>query len=266
MRSRHLWKELDSDGRSRVAARGLWAQTPNIGVYVHAKAQTYDDQLLVCGSANMNRRSTQCDAELDCAVLYQPAVQTHLANLYWCLTGRPWADFAAGWLTRYWAGFATGVGGSLIKDPFFVEKIDNPKTPNGVEMPYHSSFPVSLFEPTSIGPRVESHVCQFPDCPGDPKARGRLDEISFLLERCHEGTHWPWRKPAKSLTSRGRRGAGPQDATADRVTGPAGGEDARREFQRSGGSPRARTASMSSSTSSGTRPPTVHSAQRMPIV
>ena len=194
-----LWRGLDSHGRSRVAVRDMWAQTPNIGVYVHAKAQTYDDQLLVCGSANMNRRSTQCDAELDCAVLYQPAVQTHLANLYWCLTGRPWADVAPGWLTRYWVGLTTGAGGSLIKDPFFVENIGHPKTPNGVDMPHHSLLPVSLFEPTSIGPNVESHVCQFPDCPGDPKARGRLDEISFLLERCHEGTHWPWREPATSL-------------------------------------------------------------------
>ncbi len=193
-----LWQRLDSYGRSRVAVRDLWAAGPNIGVYIHAKAQTYDDQLLVCGSANMNRRSTQCDAELDCVVLHPGTVQTHLANLYACLIGRPWTDFATGWLTRYWTGMATGGGGrSLIKDPFFAATIDHPKTPNGVAMPYSSDMPVSLFEPTSIGPPVESSTCQSGS--GDPKAPGRLDEVTFLLERCDDGGTWPWRKPALSL-------------------------------------------------------------------
>jgi phosphatidylserine/phosphatidylglycerophosphate/cardiolipin synthase-like enzyme len=200
-----LWGGLDSGGRSRVAVRDLWAAGPNIGVYVHAKVQTYDDQLLVCGSANMNRRSTQCDAELDCAVLDQTAVQTHLANLYDCLTGQAWRDFAAGWLSRYWAGLATGARRSLIKDPFFAATIGSPKTPNGVDMPYTSSLPVSLFEPTSIGPPVESATCQFDSCAGDPKAPGRLDEVTFLLERCHDGGNWPWRQPATSLAEPGMR-------------------------------------------------------------
>lgn len=194
-----LWNGLDSHGRSRVAVRDMWAAVPNIGVYVHAKAQTYDDQLLVCGSANMNRRSTQCDAELDCAVLDQPAVRTHLASLYACLTGQAWTDFAAGWLTRYWTGLATGASRSLVKDPFFAATVDHPKTPNGVDLPYSSDLPVSLFEPTSIGPPVESATCQFDSCTGDPKAPGRLDEVTFLLERCHEGSQWPWRQPARSL-------------------------------------------------------------------
>jgi phosphatidylserine/phosphatidylglycerophosphate/cardiolipin synthase-like enzyme len=193
-----LWHGLDSHGRSRVAVRNLWAAGPNIGVYVHAKAQTYDGQLLVCGSANMNRRSTQCDAELDCAVLDPGTVQAHMASLYACVNGRAWTDFAAGWLTRYWTGMATGGARSLIKDPFFAATIDNPTTPNGVPMPYSSDLPVSLFEPTSIGPPVESGTCQSGGS-GDPNARGRLDEVTFLLERCDEGGTWPWRQPAASL-------------------------------------------------------------------
>lgn len=197
-----LWHGLDSYGRSRVAVRDLWAAGPNVGVYIHAKAQTYDDQLLVCGSANMNRRSTQCDAELDCAVLGPGSVQAHLANLYACLTGLTWTDFATGWLTRYWTGLATGAARSLIKDPFFAATIDHPKTPNGVDMPYSSDLPVSLFEPTSIGPPVESGTCQSGGS-GDPKAPGRLDEITFLLERCDDGGTWPWRKPALSLPEPG---------------------------------------------------------------
>jgi phosphatidylserine/phosphatidylglycerophosphate/cardiolipin synthase-like enzyme len=195
-----LWNGLDSGGRSRVAVMDMWASGPNIGVYVHAKAQTYDDQLLVCGSANMNRRSTECDAELDCAVLDQVTVATHLANLYACVTGQTWNDTTPGWLARYWTAIVAASGRALIPDPFFAATIGNPVTPNGVPMPYSSSLPVSLFEPTSIGPAVESNTCQFPACPGDPKAPGRLDEVTFLLESCYQGTNWPWRQPATSMS------------------------------------------------------------------
>jgi phosphatidylserine/phosphatidylglycerophosphate/cardiolipin synthase-like enzyme len=197
-----LWRGLDSHGRSRVAVRDMWAQAPNVGVYVHAKTQTYDDQLLVCGSANLNRRSMECDAELDCAVLHPPTLRAHLANLYSCVTGQTWSDFSPGWLTQYWTGLVTGGARALIKDPFFAETIGNPTTPNGVPMPYSSPQQVPA-EPTSIGPPVESGTGQFPDCAGDPKAPGRLDEITFLLERCHQGTHWPWRQPATCPAAKG---------------------------------------------------------------
>ena len=190
-----LWRGLDSHGRSRVAVRDMWARAPGVGVYVHAKSQTYDDQLLVCGSANLNRRSTECDAELDCAVLHPPTARAHLASLYSCMTGQTWSDFNAGWLARYWAGMTTGAARDLIKDPFFAETIGSPMTPNGVPMPYSPAQPAPS-EPTSIGPPIESGTCQFPDCAGDPQAPGRLDEITFLLERCHHGTHWPWRQAA----------------------------------------------------------------------
>ena len=191
-----LWHDLDSDGRSRVAVRDMWAQTPNVGVYVHAKSQTYDDQLLVCGSANLNRRSAECDAELDCAVLHPPTVRDHLANLYCCMTGQTWSDYDSGWLTRYWERLASRGYRALVEDPFFTETIGNPTTPNGVPLIYTSTECVLRFDPTSIGPDVEKNTCQSPDCPGDPKASGRLDEVTFLLERCHKGTDWPWRKPA----------------------------------------------------------------------
>jgi hypothetical protein len=194
-----LWNGLDAPGRARIAVLDMWAPSQNVGVYVHAKVQTYDDQLLVCGSANMNRRSTECDAELDCAVLDQVTVQTHLASLYSCVTGQTWDDTAPGWLTRYWTAIVASSSRALIRDPFFAATVGTPQTPNGVPMPYYSRLPVSLFEPTSIGPAVESSTCQFPGCTGDPKAPGRLDEVTFLLERCYQGTNWPWRQPATSF-------------------------------------------------------------------
>jgi phosphatidylserine/phosphatidylglycerophosphate/cardiolipin synthase-like enzyme len=188
-----LWNGLDANGRSRVLARDMWASGPNVGVYVHAKAQTYDDQLLVCGSGNMNRRSLECDAELDCAVLDTSVVEAHLAALYATLTGNAWSDFDAGWLERYWTAIGSNSSRALIADPFFVANPGTPSTPNGVSMPTSAPFIYSIYEPTSIGPPVESSVCGFPQCPGDPKAPGRLDEVTFLLERCYSGNSWPWR-------------------------------------------------------------------------
>ena len=168
-----LWNGLDVGGRSRVAVLDMWAPSLNVGVYVHAKVQTYDDHLLVCGSANS------------------------------CVTGQTWEDTDPGWLGRYWAGIVANSGRALIRDPFFTATIGNPTTPNGVAMPYSASWPVSLFEPTSIGPAAESNSCQFPGCQGDPKAPGRLDEVTFLLERCYQGTSWPWRQPATSISAVG---------------------------------------------------------------
>lgn len=200
-----LWKGLDESGRQRVTALDMWNPQSNYGVYVHAKAQTYDTQLLVCGSANMNRRSHQCDAELDCAVLHPPTVEAHLGNLYAALTnGSPWTDFGADWPVRFIKGLGTNSRGTLVRDPFFAGSAPvNPKTPNGVAMPTSCSYPISMFEPTSIGSNVEGSVCNASSSHGDPKAPGRLDEVTFLLERCHSGTTWPFRVPAKSLAEEG---------------------------------------------------------------
>jgi phosphatidylserine/phosphatidylglycerophosphate/cardiolipin synthase-like enzyme len=57
-----LWRGLDSHGRSRVAVRDMWARAPGVGVYVHAKSQTYDGQLLVCGSGWTRSPSCWSDA------------------------------------------------------------------------------------------------------------------------------------------------------------------------------------------------------------
>jgi hypothetical protein len=240
-----LWKDLRPEARKRVKVFDLWDWSNNRGIYVHAKVQTYDDSLLVCGSGNMNRRSFECDAELDCAVLHQPTVRAHLQALHACVMMQggggmqrgyevprdhptdvgslpvpSWEDFGEGWLQWYWEEMRPApkkevgkLAGALIEDPLFKEDPGNPRTPNGVDMP--SSLPdlikYIVYEPSSIYGFIGSAIyhskggipvfgpgeffCQY-SCPGDPKAAGRLDEVTFLIERWHEGSQWPWRMPA----------------------------------------------------------------------
>jgi phosphatidylserine/phosphatidylglycerophosphate/cardiolipin synthase-like enzyme len=193
-----LWNELgEAKNRERVMVRDMWSAvtTPKEpkgrGVYVHAKSQTYDDQLFVCGSANMNRRSLQCDAELDCAVLGEEGVNAHLGGLYECLTGSPWPGATGNWLETFWEGIDDDTAGTLVPDPFYAEAVNNPKTPNGVSMQPKLEYPYGIFEPSSIDPKVDESVCT--TCAEDPGAKGRLDEITFLLERCFKNGTWPYR-------------------------------------------------------------------------
>lgn len=194
-----LYDGLENEaGRERVLVYGMWLPGPKSvaegrGVYVHAKSQTYDDQLFVCGSANMNRRSLECDDELDCAVLGQRAVTTHIGELFQHLTGAPWSDFKPEWLKRYWEAIKAKSGKTLITDPFFSDDPGDPETPNGVPMTFATDPDRELFDPTSIGTKLDSSTCE-EECEGDPKAPGRLDEVTFLLERCHNGAEWPFRQ------------------------------------------------------------------------
>lgn len=194
-----LYNNLDSGSQKRVRVYDAWNKRGNVGIYVHAKVQTYDDALLVAGSANLNVRSFECDAELDCAVLHRPTVRHHLAGLYRWSFGKPWTDFTVGWLTRYWQAFAGQESPRLIPDPFFNDGDlpVNPRLPNGVTVYSNGNVPLWVMEPSSLqlSSQLLTNICQFPQCVGDPRAYGRLDEVTFLLERCHNGSNWYWRKP-----------------------------------------------------------------------
>jgi hypothetical protein len=198
-----LWTNLKRQNQSRVLVRNMWDHASAVGIYVHDKVQTYDDALFVCGSANMNRRSFECDAELDCAVLHTPTVRGHLAGLYASLSGEAWNDFGPGWLDRYWTAFKFGISGSswfekwLIEDPFFREAdaIGDPELPNKKKIlsSIGTSLPDYFFEPTCFAtdlatpPADEGLV--------NPDLYGRLDGITYLIERYHDGDTWRLRVP-----------------------------------------------------------------------
>jgi hypothetical protein len=74
-------------------------------------------------------------------------------------------------------------------------------TENQVEPTSIANPPVNVEQPY---PPLEVATCTLPGCAGDPGAEGRLDEISFMLERCRQDPNattpswweWPWRQPA----------------------------------------------------------------------
>ncbi len=99
------------------------------GIYAHAKVQLYDRSLLVCGSANLNRRSFTCDTELDCAVLDEDLVLKHYRRLWRVLfPDAAWpgqinfSDPNGGWGKQFFDAFkkaAKNQNSYLIPDPWW---------------------------------------------------------------------------------------------------------------------------------------------------
>jgi hypothetical protein len=110
---------------NRVAVYDLWDYAGRRGVYCHTKVQTYDQELVVCGSANMNRRSFTCDTELDCAVNDPPMVVRHQQRLWKMLfPGVAWPSIAfenEGWGSLFLQEFRGHVNSSsfLWPDPWW---------------------------------------------------------------------------------------------------------------------------------------------------
>jgi phosphatidylserine/phosphatidylglycerophosphate/cardiolipin synthase-like enzyme len=111
----------------RVAVYNVWHKAKNLGIYVHAKAKMFDDQLLVCGSGNLNRRSFTCDTELDCAVLDAAVLDLHQHRLWNCLfPGATWplGTRTGNWGKTFFDAFAIAAAATssfLIADPWDTE-------------------------------------------------------------------------------------------------------------------------------------------------
>jgi phosphatidylserine/phosphatidylglycerophosphate/cardiolipin synthase-like enzyme len=110
----------------RVAICNLWDHQRNLGIYCHTKVQLYDQELMVCGSANLNRRSLTCDTELDCAVNDPAMVVTHQQRLWKMLfPGVAWPAGIAfgtpGWGAQFLQEFRSHVTATsfLEPDPFW---------------------------------------------------------------------------------------------------------------------------------------------------
>jgi phosphatidylserine/phosphatidylglycerophosphate/cardiolipin synthase-like enzyme len=188
-----LWNALTRSERQRVLALNAWSAAKQTGVYVHAKVQTYDDCLIVCGSANMNRRSFACDMELDCAFLHNPSVQYHLANLAHMALGHPWADFGSNWLKAFWKAMKASLRHTMIPEPFFKDEGEFEfATPSGVPYEPGGYTPERLFEPTTLVLAAEDVGSD--KVPGSPGPAGRLDQIVYLTEKYAKEGAFPYRQ------------------------------------------------------------------------
>ncbi len=190
---------------NRVGVYNMWLRQPpgntpalNRGIYVHAKSHTYDDQLLVCGSANLNRRSFLCDTELACAVLSNALVQAHQQQLWaqlfphtlWPLP--PAVNYGApGWGAQFFTQFqaaqvAAVVAGDyrLIQDPW----VANGLLPNNVRRPVSGFLGpdyATAMDPTSVTLLIENDPPQL-------VAEVPLDRIVTRLENT-PNNNWEWR-------------------------------------------------------------------------
>jgi phosphatidylserine/phosphatidylglycerophosphate/cardiolipin synthase-like enzyme len=165
----------------------------NRGIYVHAKSHTYDDSLLVCGSANLNRRSFLCDTELACAVEDAAVVAGHQQQLWTQLfpggAGWPAPNLATGlgggaaFFNAFQNAAAVAANSLLIPDPWE----QNGPLPNGAARPLDRTLPEydTLMDPSSVMLSVQ-YISQ------------NLAQVVTRLENTPTDLAgliaWPWRR------------------------------------------------------------------------
>jgi phosphatidylserine/phosphatidylglycerophosphate/cardiolipin synthase-like enzyme len=192
---------VDDPVIDRVGVFNLWypAATPaqGRGVYCHAKTHTYDGALLVCGSANLNRRSLACDSEIACAVVDDAVVAAHQQRL-WHLLFRDVTGPAGAWpgldlnVQGNGATFFQAFSTAANHDEAFVRRDHwrdpSPTLDNGVPLERGSIVTGAevdhIYDPTSLDPgRAEAPV----ERPGDTPRPPTLDEVVTTIEKCEAG-------------------------------------------------------------------------------
>jgi phosphatidylserine/phosphatidylglycerophosphate/cardiolipin synthase-like enzyme len=213
-----LW---DPQAPPAPAAPDGWPANPpqpdGRGVYVHAKVQMYDGALLVCGSANLNRRSLYCDAELALAVADPAVVALHQRRLWNYLFPAgtvPWPapDFTkAGSGPAFFDAFNEAVGvtaagttgpSRLIRDPWDADGKVLPagafRERSGPGWYYKLVYYPVIMDPSSLDNACEKH---WPDAENNSDWR-TLDTVSYALENTFtpakgdKPATYPYRKQA----------------------------------------------------------------------
>jgi phosphatidylserine/phosphatidylglycerophosphate/cardiolipin synthase-like enzyme len=190
--------------RGRVGLFNLWHPVRKQGIYCHAKTHTYDGSLLVCGSANLNRRSFTCDTELAMAVLDPAVIADHQRRLWGLLfPSAPWPGIdletnGQAFMTQFFAASRMS-DAFVIPDPW---QNSAPTLPTDPPRPRDQNpsaamfwfYYNSLLDPSSIDTAIENDV-------RDATAQlrpARLDDIVTRLENVYYplpggGALWPWR-------------------------------------------------------------------------
>jgi phosphatidylserine/phosphatidylglycerophosphate/cardiolipin synthase-like enzyme len=195
--------KLTADDSQRIAIYAMWNPASNTGVYVHAKVQMFDDELLVCGSANLNRRSFLCDTEMAFAVADKTVLDAHQQALWKHLfpgtTVVPPAKSGANWGKAMFDAIAeaSGVTKSAKASPASKLMLD-PWEQEIVELPNHSERRRSvlqtgwlydhILDATSVDPAVEH---------GRPTLAKVVERLETRYRTKSDGSlRFPYRKPA----------------------------------------------------------------------
>jgi phosphatidylserine/phosphatidylglycerophosphate/cardiolipin synthase-like enzyme len=202
---------------SRIAVYDLWDPRGNgRGVYCHAKVQIYDGSLMICGSANLNRRSFLCDSEIACGVLDETTVLNHQRALWKLLfhaVPSPRGDWpgvdlnqpgtGATFFQKFTAAAQDPAAG-IHQDPW---QSSTPTLANGVELPRWNPLAGAaidhIFDPTSLDPRFLERKVDYRDAQNALQSRPaqlddvvkRLDKTSTLLGK----TFMPNRRQSSEL-------------------------------------------------------------------
>jgi len=181
----------------KAAIYGLWDPRPpgGRGIYCHAKVQMYDGSLLVCGSANMNRRSFVCDSELSCAIADEDVLAAHQQRLWNLLFGEvpgplgqwPAPDFTqtdsgSSFFAKFTAA-AAHPNSYLTPDPWV--QSDPQHLPNGVPVTrsglgsaWASFMILNVLDPSSLDVSLLERSVEFRDANGNLQTRpARLDDV-----------------------------------------------------------------------------------------
>ena len=233
--ARQLALEALTDGLSQtggeydqVAIYNLWDSSypRDCGIYCHAKTQTYDGSLMVCGSANLNRRSLLGDSEIACAVLDSAVVNHHQRKVWSLLFPKtPWPTYAGGNDVDLSVKPATGAGPGatffsaftyaqqhdlsfLIPDPW--RKGPDYRLPNGVlrsQDPPEPEFKAAyvLLEATSVElERVEAAIWDGTPDGRDPDLSDIVRHLGNDSKSDHNGeVSWRFRRPPGFLSPPG---------------------------------------------------------------
>lgn len=190
--------ELMARNRDRIAVYAMWNPATNDGVYVHAKVQMFDDDLLVCGSANLNRRSFLCDTELAFAVADATLLDAHQQALWGHLfpskrfptlpTGNQRTKGWGATLFQEIATATTSQNSKLIPDPWEPHGVDllnqarRERSSVGFDLRYDR-----VLDATSVDTAVER---------GSPTLAKIVDRLENRYRTRADGTlTFPYRKP-----------------------------------------------------------------------